>query len=96
MQQLPNELIKKMKPTNKVGVQEYRHQIDHLVDVMHQHHYACVGAKEKSNNAKIAQRVGAALIDMYCPRAKQSDIDRAERIIDRSVDYINDNLIKGK
>lgn len=67
----------------KVSVGDFREQIEACEERMRYHWQSCVTDNERINWFVISFRAFTCLREMVCPRAKQSDIDRMERVFDQ-------------
>lgn len=67
----------------KVNVSDFRDQIESCEDQLRCHWHACVNDQERINWFRLCFRAFTRLSDMNCPRAKDSDINRRERVIDQ-------------
>lgn len=71
-----------------VKVAEFRGAIEHLERLVRCDWHACVNNAERARCIDSMKRVGAELICMVCKRATVDDMNRRERVIDRSAAII--------
>jgi hypothetical protein len=69
---------------NTVNVAEFRQQIEHLERLVNCDWHACANDAERADWAFRARKVGSELIHMACKRATVADMDRRERVLDKS------------